>query len=69
MLIFGVHRMMIGFLNFMIEEYIQQSNIHYNWIECIIISLIIEIILLPTIFKNLNRPFFFGKPHSFVKKI
>lgn len=68
MLIFGVHRMMIGFLNFMIEEYIQQSNIHYNWIECIIISLIIEIILLPTIFKNLNRPFFFGKPHSFVKK-
>ena len=52
MLIFGLHRMIIGVIDFFIERIIDTSNITYNWHECITIALIIELTLLPIIIKK-----------------
>ena len=49
MLIFGLHRMMIGVIDFGIEKILHHQNIIYDWSECLIIALIIEITLLPII--------------------
>ena len=61
LLIFGLHRMMIGIINFGIEEWLQLSNIYYNWYECITIVLIIEMMLFPIIIKRRKCPIMFGK--------
>ena len=49
MLIFGLHRMMIGIIDFGIENILHRPNIIYNWYECLIIAFIIEIVLLSII--------------------
>jgi hypothetical protein len=49
MLIFGLHRMMIGVIDFGFEKILHRTNIDYNWSECLIIALMIEIVLLPII--------------------
>ena len=49
MLIFGLHRMMIGIIDFGIETFLHRPNIIYNWYECLIIAFVIEIVLLPII--------------------
>ena len=60
MLIFGLHRMMIGIIDFGIENAIDISNISYEWYECITITFLIEIILLPVITRN-KYPILLGK--------
>lgn len=52
MLIFGLHRMMIGVIDFGIEKFFRRPNIIYDWSECLIIALAIEMILIPIIIKN-----------------
>ena len=49
MLIFGLHRMMIGVIDFEIEKITHRINIIYDWGECLIITLLIEIMILPII--------------------
>ena len=68
MLIFGLHRIIIGIINYGIEEYLQQSNIYYNWYECIAISIILEIVLLPIIKDRRRLAFFTEKRQLNVKK-
>ena len=61
LLIFGLHRMMIGVIDFGIEHVLHRSNIIYNWCECLIIALIIEIMLLPIIIYRRKWLILFGK--------
>ena len=49
LLIFGLHRMMIGMIDYFIEKTLHITNITYNWYECLAITLAIEIILLPIV--------------------
>ena len=61
LLIFGLHRMMIGIIDFFVEKIIGTTNITYDWYECITIALIIELILLPIIIKRNKWPILLGK--------
>ena len=61
MLIFGLHRMMIGIIDFGIEKFFHRTNIIYDWSECLIIALIIEITLLPIIIYRNKWSILFGK--------
>ena len=49
MLIFGLHRMLIGVIDFIVEKTIGISNITYDWYECLIIAIAIEFFLIPII--------------------
>ena len=61
LLIFGLHRIMIGLVDFTLEKALNTSNITYNWIECIIIAFMIEIIIIPIILQRNIFYFLFGK--------
>ena len=61
MLIFGLHRMMIGIIDFGIEKLLHQPNIIYDWSACLSIALIIEIVLLPIVIHRNKWPILFGK--------
>ena len=61
LLIFGLHRMMIGAIDYIIEKTFHIQNITYEWYECIIIALAIELILLPIVIYNDKWPILFGK--------
>ena len=61
MLIFGLHRMMIGVIDFGIEKILHQQNIMYNWYECLVLALVIEFTLLPIIIYRKKWPILFGK--------
>lgn len=49
LLIFGLHRMIIGVIDFGIEKILHRPNIIYDWSECLIISVTIISISLPII--------------------
>ena len=61
MIIFGLHRMMIGVIDFGIEKALYQTNIIYDWYQCLFIALAIELILIPIIINKDKWPTFFGK--------
>lgn len=61
MLIFGLHRMLIGIIDFGIEKILQHPNIIYDWHECLIIAFTIEIVLLPIIVHRKKCAILFGK--------
>lgn len=64
MLIFGVHRILIGIIDFMIEKKFHINDISYNWSEGILLVIAIELILLPCIVLILRHfPILFGR-HS-----
>ena len=65
MVIFGLHRMLIGIIDFYIEKAINITNIIYDWNECIIIALAIEIILLPIITHGNKWPILLGKKKNY----
>ena len=65
MLIFGLHRMIIGVIDFGIEKFLHQPNVMYNWSECLLIVLIIEISFLQMIrYTQKQYPIFLGKKNS-----
>ena len=66
MLIFGLHRMMIGIIDFGIEKIFHQTNIMYDWYECLILALFIEIVLLPVITHRNKCTILFGKDSRIV---
>ena len=61
LLIFGLHRMMIGIIDFGIEKMLHHPNIIYDWRVCLILALTIEIVLLPIIIYRKKWSIFFGK--------
>ena len=61
LLIFGLHRMLIGIIDFVIEKSLHINNITYNWTECLFIALAIEIILLPIIIHKNKWSILLGK--------
>lgn len=69
MLIFGLHRMMIGVIDFIIEKTIGISNITYDWYECLVLALVIECTLLPVIIYRSKWPILFGKDSRKVPSI
>ena len=69
MLIFGLHRMMIGVIDYIIEKTIGTSNITYDWYECLVLALVIEFTLLPIIIYRSKCPILFGKDSRKVPSI
>lgn len=68
MLIFGLHRILIGLIDFSIEKTLSLSDISYNWYEGLIIALTIEILLLPLIlWAQKHYPILLGKKQLFRK--
>lgn len=62
MLIFGLHRILIGLIDFSLEKALHLSDITYNCYTCLFIALVIEIILLPLIyFAQHHYPILLGK--------
>ena len=62
MLIFGIHRIMIGFIDFGIEKLLNIPDITYNWYETTLITIAIDIISIPLIIFSKNRfPIILGK--------
>ena len=62
MLIFGVHRILIGMIDFAIEKNFYINDISYNWLEGILLAISIELILLPCIVLTQRRfPILFGR--------
>ena len=61
LLIFGLHRMMIGMIDYIIEKALNITNITYDWYECLVIALAIEIILLPLVIQRKKWPIIVGK--------
>ena len=62
MIIFGLHRIILGIIDFSIEKSFHISNIAYNWIEGTIIAIGIEVLLLPLIIYSHNHhPIVLGK--------
>ena len=69
LLIFGLHRMMIGIIDYIIEKTFNITNITYDWYECIAIAFVIEIILLPLVIHKKKWPILFGKAAQKVPSI
>ena len=61
LLIFGLHRMMIGVIDFSLEKILNITNITYDWPECLIFALAIELTLLPIIIHRNKWPILIGK--------
>ncbi len=62
MLIFGLHRILIGLIDFSIEKAFHLSDISYDWHEGLIIALTIEILLLPLVlWAQKHYPILLGK--------
>jgi len=55
MLIFGLHRIMIGIIDYVFEKSLHLSNITYNWHEGLILTLIIELAFLPLIITAISH--------------
>ena len=69
MLIFGLHRILIGIIDYGIEKTLHISDITYNWYEGVILAITIEAILIPVIIICRKRfPIFLGKK-STVQKV
>ena len=67
MLIFGLHRIMIGVIDFGIEIILHRQNVIYDQYECLILALTIELILLPISTFRSIWPLLLGK-NIFYKK-
>ena len=62
MLIFGLHRIIIGIIDYGLEKYLNQTIITYDWYECLLLAIIIEFMFLLSIQYSQNHyPIIFGK--------
>ena len=62
MLIFGIHRMIIGMIDYGFEKCLNTTNILYNWYECTLLALFIELLILPLILLVIHHyPILLGK--------
>lgn len=61
LLIFGLHRIMIGFIDYIVEKAFCISNITYELYECMMLSTAIELLLLPFIIHRSKWTILMGK--------
>lgn len=62
MVIFGLHRMLIGIVDFTMEKAFHLTDISYSWYGSVILAFSIEILLLPVIYlANKYFPILLGK--------
>lgn len=62
MVIFGLHRMLIGNIDYVIENALNIKNISYEWYEALLVAISICIILHPiTLFGQRHIPILIGK--------
>ena len=62
MLIFGIHRMIIGMIDYGFEKCLNTTDILYNWYECTLLALFIELLILPLILLVIHHyPILLGK--------
>jgi hypothetical protein len=62
MLIFGIHRILIGIIDFGLERILNTPDILYNWYECTLLALFIELLILPLILLSIHHyPILLGK--------
>ena len=62
MVIFGLHRMLMGVIDFVIEQSLHISDISYSISEAIILTIAIELALLPIIiYGKRHYPILLGK--------
>lgn len=62
MLIFGIHRILIGIIDFGLERILNNPDILYNWYECTLLALFIELLILPLILLSTHHyPILLGK--------
>lgn len=65
MVIFGLHRMLIGIVDFTMEKYLYLTDITYSWFGSALLALTIEILLLPVIYiANKHFPILLGKKNA-----
>ena len=65
MVIFGLHRMLMGIIDFLIEKTYHISDICYSLPETVILTIGIELALLPiTLYSNRHCPILLGKRKS-----
>lgn len=62
MLIFGIHRMIIGMIDYGFEKFLNTSDILYSWYECTLLALFIDLLSLPLILLVIHHyPILLGK--------
>lgn len=62
MMIFGLHRMIMGFIGFCIEKVFHLNSIMYTWPESAVLAICIELLLLPFIaYAYKHYPILLGK--------
>lgn len=62
MIIFGLHRILLGCINFGMERFFHQNDITYEWYTSLFLALAINLILLPLIIYAKNHfPILLGK--------
>ena len=65
MVIFGLHRLLLGCINFGMERLFHQNDIIYEWYISLLLALTINIILLPLIiYAKCHCPILLGKKAS-----
>ena len=65
MVIFGLHRILLGCINFGMERLFHQNNIIYEWYISLLLALTINVILLPLIiYAKCHCPILLGKKAS-----
>ena len=65
MLIFGIHRILIGLIDYGFEKCLNTTEILYNWNECTLLSLFIELLILPLILLVIHHyPILLGKKNK-----
>lgn len=69
MVIFGLHRILIGIIDYGVEKAFHISDVTYDWYECVLITVIIEAILLPFILWAYHKyPILLGKKANIHKR-
>ena len=65
MLIFGIHRILIGLIDYGFEKCLNTPDILYNWYECTLLALFIEFLILPLILLVIHHyPILLGKKNK-----
>ena len=69
MVILGLHRMLIGITDFIVEKALCLSDISYSWSEGLLVTLVIELFLLPIIkWTQKHYPILLGKKKPIFQK-
>lgn len=66
LLIFGLHRIIIGIIDYGIEIKFSQTTIIYDWYQCLFLAIAIETVLIPIIINKNKYPALFGNGNLYI---